>query len=118
MLRVGRVSAACRVVGCVVVGVARRRGSVIAFRGGWVGTLQQKGGDKMFYRILEMVQDGQRATFEYDAEDRDKMLEWAKLLLAQSDTAYIDVMLIDDDGTCINRKFIEGRAYETFIDNI
>lgn len=118
MLRVGRVSAACRLVGGVVVGVARRRGSVVVFVvGGWVAFFR-KGGDKMFYRIVEMVQDGQRVTYEYDAEDRDNMLEWVKLLLAQSDTAYVDVMLIDDDGTCTNRKFIEGRAYEAFIDNI
>lgn len=39
-------------------------------------------------------------------------------MIAQSDTAYVDVMLIDDDGTCTNRKFIEGRAYEAFIDGI
>lgn len=72
----------------------------------------------MFYRIIEMAQDGQRITFEYEHSDRDKMLEWVKLLLAQSDVAYVHVMLIDDEGTLLRQKLIEGAAYEYFIDNL
>ena len=73
---------------------------------------------EMFYRIIEMAQDGQRITFEYEHSDRDKMLEWVKLLLAQSDVAYVHVMLIDDEGTLLRQKLIEGAAYEYFIDNL
>lgn len=91
-------------------------GVLVVVVGGWV--LATREVTKMFYRIVEMVQGGQRVTYEYENSDRDKMLEWVKLLLAQSDTAYVDVMLIDDDGTCTNRKFVEGRAYGAFNDNI
>ena len=75
LLRVGRLSSACRLVGCVVVGVARRRRSVVVLRGGRAGTYGRKVVAEMFYRIITMTQDGQRETGEYNIENRDGMLE-------------------------------------------
>lgn len=72
----------------------------------------------MFYRVIKMFIDGQSVRSEYEYEDRPNMLEWVKVLVAQSDTAYVDVILIDEDGQVVNRKFIEGRAFDEYVDNI
>lgn len=84
--------------------------------GGW--EVHGKGGDEMFYRVIKMFVDGQSVRSEYEYEDRPNMLEWVKVLVAQSDTAYVDVILIDEDGRVVNRKFIEGRAFDEYVDNV
>lgn len=72
-----------------------------------------------FYRVVVTSEYGQRHTAEYMLDQRETMLEWVKLLLAQEDTAYVDVMLIDQyKGTLLKWKMLEGKAYERFVDNI
>ena len=65
-----------------------------------------------------MLVDGQSSRTEFEREDREAMLTWVKELIAQEDTAYVDVILIDEDGRSINRKFIEGRGFDEFVGNI
>lgn len=85
-----------------------------------------KGGDIMyafqdtygFYRVSMMSEYGQRHTAEYALSDRQNMLEWVKLLLAQEDTAYVDVKLISDSGNLLKWKSFDGKAYERFVDNL
>lgn len=72
----------------------------------------------MFYRIIHMLIDGQSSRTEFEREDRETMLAWVKELIAQEDTAYVDIILIDEDGRAVNRKFIEGRGFDQFVDNI
>lgn len=72
----------------------------------------------MFYRIIHILVDGQSSRTEFEREDREAMLTWVKELIAQEDTAYVDIILIDEDGRTVNRKFIEGRAFDEFVNNI
>lgn len=82
-----------------------------------VNTMYAFQNDYGFYRVSLMTEYGQRHSADYALKERQNMLEWVKLLLAQEDTAYVDVKLISDSGNLLKWKMLEGKAYERFIDS-
>lgn len=72
----------------------------------------------MYYRVVEKTAYDQTLSYEYDRDRREEMLEWVRLLMRQHDTAYVHVILVDDDGTILRQKILEGAGYDAYIDNI
>lgn len=86
--------------------------------GGWVGIFFAKVVNTMyaFYRIQLMTEYGDRSTTEYRLNQREEMLEYVRLLMKEEDTAYVDVLLISNEGELLKHKMLEGAAYERFVD--